>query len=78
MKQQTKFTIGPLLVELVIYALLVTLYFFLVLYFLGGWIKQLFDQHKTVYAFVSLALIVGQGFLLEILTAVLMKRVRWR
>lgn len=56
-------------IELALYAVLVTGYFFAVLHFLGGWLKELFDQHRTVYAFVALALIVLQGVALESLTS---------
>ena len=42
--------------ELAVYAVFVFAYFFLVLHFLGGWLKHIFDQNKTLYAFVALAL----------------------
>ena len=61
------------LLELVVYAVLVTGYFFLVLHFLGGALRNLFETSKTAYAFVALALIVGQGVLLEVLTSALLR-----
>ncbi len=61
------------LLELVVYAVLVTGYFFLVLHFLGGAARNLFVTNKTAYAFVALALIIGQGVLLEILTSALLR-----
>jgi uncharacterized membrane protein (UPF0182 family) len=61
------------LLELVVYAVLVTGYFFLVLHFLGGALRNLFETSNTAYAFVALALIVGQGVLLEILTSALLR-----
>lgn len=63
----------PYLVELVAYALLVTGYFFLVLHFLGGGLVNLYDTSKTAYAAVTLALIVGQGVLLEVITTSLLR-----
>ena len=66
------------LVELLVYAVFVFAYFFLVLHFLGGWIKQVFDQNKTLYAFVALALIVVQGVALEMLTTTLLRVIRNR
>lgn len=57
------------IIELVIYAALVVAYFFLVLRFLGEPLERLFSSHLAVYAFVSLALIVAQGVLLEAVTS---------
>jgi hypothetical protein len=59
--------------ELMVYAVLVTGYFFLVLHFLGGALRILFVTNKTAYAFVALALIIGQGVLLEVLTSALLR-----
>jgi membrane protease YdiL (CAAX protease family) len=61
------------LLVLVLYAVLVTGYFFLVLHFLGGALRALFETNKTAYAFVALALIIGQGVLLEVLTRALLR-----
>ena len=60
------------LLELVVYAVLVTGYFFLVLHFLGGALRNLFETNKTTYAIVALALIIGQGVLLEVLSTALL------
>ena len=57
-----------ILIELVIYGGLVTIYFFLVLRYLGSPLISLFDRNLCVYAIVSLVLIVVQGVLLERLT----------
>lgn len=64
-----------LLVQTGIYAIFVFLYYFLVLHFLGGWLKGLFDDKRTVYAVVALALMIGQGILLELLTGWLFTKV---
>lgn len=64
--------------ELAVYAVFVFAYFFLVLHFLGGWIKHIFDQNKTLYAFVALALIIAQGVGLEMLTTGLLRIIRSR
>ena len=61
------------IVELVIFAGLVVGYFFLVLIFLTNWLKTLFDQSKPLYALVALALIVTQGVVLEVISAVVLK-----
>jgi NADH:ubiquinone oxidoreductase subunit H len=66
------------LVELGVYAVFVFAYFFLVLHFLGGWLKHIFDQNKTTYAFVALGLIIVQGVGLEILTTALLRVIRSR
>jgi hypothetical protein len=51
---------------------LVTGYYFLVLHFLGGWLNQLFQSDRRLYAGVALGLIIGQGILLEMLTRLLL------
>jgi hypothetical protein len=58
-------------IELVIYALLVSVYLGLILTFLVGWLKGLFVQQPVVYAFVSIVLMILQAVGLEKLTAVL-------
>ncbi len=57
--------------ELVAYAVLVTGYFFLVLHFLGGGLQNLIETNKAAYAVAALALIIGQGVLLEALSTAL-------
>jgi hypothetical protein len=69
-------TITSFLIELVIYAVLVTIYFLLALHFLGGEIKRLYDYDKRYYAATALALIVGQGVGLEMLTTWLLGFIR--
>ena len=66
--------------ELVIYAVLVTGYFFLVLHVLGNWLYRLETQHRVIYAFVSILLIAGQAVVLDAVTTVLFRllRRRWR
>ncbi|MDB6146628.1 MAG: hypothetical protein JWO45_292, partial [Spartobacteria bacterium] len=41
MKNKTAKTLKPFLIELAVYAVLVTGYFFLVLHLLGGWLHDL-------------------------------------
>jgi hypothetical protein len=66
--------------ELVIYAVLVTVYFFLVLHLLGDWLYRLDIQHRVSYAVVALLLIIGQAVVLDGLTTVLFRflRRRWK
>ncbi len=66
------------LLKLALYAVFVVSYFFLVLHFLGDWLKQVFDENKTLYAVVALGLIVVQGVFLEMLTSAMMKVIRRR
>jgi len=64
------------LTEVLFYAVFVFIYYLLALHFSGGWLKQLFDQHRIVYAAVSLLLILIQGAVLEAVTAGLFKVIR--
>ncbi len=70
---QRKHLLKAFAVELVIYSVLVTGYFFLVLHFASAWLKELFDQHRNVYALVAFVVIVGQGILLETVTSWLLR-----
>ena len=65
MKTETAKTLRAFLVELVVYAVLVVGYFFLVLHFLGGWLQQLEKHHVNIYALVAIVLIIGQAVVLE-------------
>ena len=78
MKQETAKTVRAFALELVIYALLVTGYFFLVLHLLGGWLYELEVQHRYIYAIVAILLIIGQAVLLESLTTFLIRLIRGR
>ncbi len=62
--------------ELVLYAGFVSIYFYLVLHFLSGWIRQVFVENKTLYALLALTLILAQGSLLEMLTSGLSRVIR--
>ena len=62
--------------ELFIYTLLVIGYVLLVLTFMSGWLKNLYDQGKTRYAIICLLLIIGQGIVLEMVTSVLLRFIR--
>ena len=76
MKSETIKTLGAFALELVIYGILVTVYFFLVLHFLGGWLVQLETQHIRVYAVVAILLIIGQAVVLEAVTTGLLRLLR--
>jgi len=78
-KQETK-SLRAFAIELVIYSVLVTVYFFLVLHLLGNWLYHLENQHRYTYAIVALLLIAGQAVALDALTTLLFRllRRRWR
>lgn len=66
-----------LLLEVAVYSVLVAVYFFLVLHFIGHWLLQLFAMpHKFLYATVALLLMVSQGILLEVTTTFLLRYIR--
>ena len=66
------------LLELGVYAIFVTGYFFLVLYFLVGWLQDLHLHHVKLYALVTIVLIIGQAVLLESITTWLFRLIRGR
>jgi hypothetical protein len=76
MKPERKTTLKSFLIELVIYAVLVLAYFFVVLHFMGGWLERIFIEERKTYAFLALILMVGQGFLLEAVTTSLLRAIQ--
>ena len=80
MKKNDAKSLRVFAIELAIYAVLVTAYFFLVLHLLGDWLFRLEIQHRILYAFVAILLIAGQAILLDALTILLFRllRRRWR
>jgi hypothetical protein len=57
------------IIELAIYAVLVSGYLILVLRFLTDWLQELFTKQPEVYAYVSILLMIGQAVGLERLTS---------
>ena len=78
MRKDTATTLRAFAVELAVYAVLVTGYFFLVLHFLGGWLFQLQQHHRYSYAGVAILLIIGQAVVLESVTSFLLHLIRGR
>ena len=74
--KKTQKLIRSFVVEIALYAALVTGYFLLVMHLLGGWLKPLYDNDKPLYAITALLLIAGQGLLLELITTRLLILVR--
>ncbi len=62
------------LLEILIYSILLVLYFFIVLRFLGEPLNNLFHLNLWVYAPITLLLIVVQSVLLEMVTSFLIDR----
>ena len=75
-RSQKQAGISSFALELFVYGIFVFAYFFLVLRFLGDWLKHTFDQNRVLYAVAALVLIVIQGVALEMLTTLLLKRIR--
>lgn len=71
-------TLRAFALELLIYAALVTGYFFAVLHYLGDWLVQIATQHIRVYASLCIVLIIGQAVVLEAVTTALMRLLRGR
>jgi nitrate reductase NapE component len=72
MKPSIKAILKAFSVSLPIYAVLVGGYAFFVLHYLGGWLFHLFRDERKTYAIVALALIIGQGFILEMFARALL------
>ena len=77
-KKEKSKTLRAFLIELAIYIVFVTVYFFLVLHFLAGWLQDLHLHHLSLYAFMAILLIIGQAVLLESVTTALLRFLRGR
>jgi hypothetical protein len=75
-KTEVQRTLRAFALELVIYAALVTGYFFAVLHFMGAFLVDLETQHIRLYAILAIALIIGQAVVLEWVTTGLMRLLR--
>ena len=76
MPRRSQPSVRELLVELDLYAVLVVGYLWGVLLLIDDQVAELAIEPGVTYAFVALALIVGQGFLLDIVVANLLRFVR--
>jgi hypothetical protein len=74
----TKRTIFHLIIEVLIYAALVSVYLALVVHFLVGWLRELFAREPVVYAFVAILLMIVQAVGLERLASSLVHVTRRR
>ena len=63
-------------IEMVVYGVLLVIYFFLVLRYLGDFLTNLYNSSLVTYAILALVLIVVQGVFLEALTTYLVKLLR--
>jgi hypothetical protein len=78
MKNVRKSTLFRWIIELTIYAVLVSAYLVLVLHFLVGWLKELFTKQREMYAYVAILLMIAQAVGLERLTSSLVHLTRRR
>lgn len=76
MPRRSQPSVRELLVELALYAVLVVGYLWGVLLLIEDRVAELAIETGVTYAAVALALIVGQGFLLDIVVGNLLRFVR--
>jgi Kef-type K+ transport system membrane component KefB len=62
--------------ELFLYAILLLAYFALVLHYLGGWFKDLYDNDRRLFAVMALVIMIAQTTLLEVVSGFLSWSVR--
>jgi hypothetical protein len=75
-KKEKVNTLRAFLIELAVYAVFVTAYFFLVLHYLSGWLQDLHLNHVRLYALMAIVLIIGQAVILESVTTWLLRLLR--
>jgi hypothetical protein len=76
--REVKSSLISFCIELLIYAVLVVAYYFLVLHLLGDWLQRLFDHDRRLYAVTALGLIICQGLMLEVLTRLMLAFIKPR
>ncbi len=59
--------------EILLYAVLVGGYLFVVMHFFSGWILRTFQTSNRLYAVLALLLIVVQGLILDIITRTVLR-----
>ena len=74
MKARHKILLRNFLIELIVYALLLVIYFWGALRLLGEPLYRIFNLNPFVYAIATLMLIVVQGVFLEWITSFLITR----
>jgi F0F1-type ATP synthase membrane subunit a len=57
--------------EMVVYSIILVAYFALVLHYLAGWFKHLYDHDRRLFAVMALVIMIGQTTLLELVSAAL-------
>jgi hypothetical protein len=75
-KKEPAKTLRAFAIELVIYAMLVVAYFFLVLHFLGEGLHRVAENHRYSYAGLAILLMIGQAVLLQNVTTFLLRLIR--
>jgi len=65
--------LAVLLLEVGVYAGLVTAYLLVVLRALGPFLLDIAEKRHVLYAILALLLMLGQGFLLELITTLLVR-----
>lgn len=75
MKLSKKKLIQVFGLQLLIYAVLVTIYLFIILRYLSDWLVMLYEENLVAYAFIALVFIVLQAVFLDWLTTFLMNRI---
>jgi hypothetical protein len=69
-------TAGVLAIELAVYSVLVGAYLLLVLRAIRPFLLSAAEHHRVLYGFLAVAIMLGQGVVLEYLTTLLVRRLR--
>ena len=65
-------------IQMVIYAVLVTVYLYLVWRYLGDWLLELYNENLPLYAVVCLVFIVVQAVVLDTFSTIILNRLDTR
>jgi hypothetical protein len=74
----TRQTVIRVIIEILIYAVLVSIYVAIVLNFFVGWLQELFAKQRAFYAVMTIVLMLAQAVVFERLASALVNRGRKR
>lgn len=75
-RSKRNLTLAWYLVEITIYAVFIFVYYCAVLHPSSGWLKEIYDAHRSFYGVLALVLVIAQAALLELVITGLFRLIR--
>jgi hypothetical protein len=75
-KANLRILVRNIIIEILVYGVLLVIYFFVVLQYLGDFLTNIFETRLFIYSLLGLGLIVAQAVVLEMVTSYLIRLLR--